>query len=84
LQKTSQHIFLMMHSMHPLLLISRNSLLKLFYLLPLKLTPMLLPISITNSRLILIYTMQSFLIIHKLIVVLLINRILLSLQLISQ
>jgi hypothetical protein len=83
LQKTTQHIFLLLNSYHLLFLLLRNPLLESLNLFPLKLIPLRLSFSVTHPRLILIDILQLVLILHEMIVVLLIDRIFLRFNLIA-
>jgi hypothetical protein len=83
LQKTTQHIFLLLNSYHLLFLLLRNPLLESLNLFPLKLIPLRLSFSVTHPRLILIDILQLVLILHEMIVVLLIDRIFLRFDLIA-
>lgn len=83
LQKTTQHIFLLLYSYHLLFLLLRNPLLESLNLFPLKLIPLRLSFSVTRPRLILIDILQLVLILHEMIVVLLIDRIFLRFDLIA-
>ena len=83
LQKTTQHIFLLLYSYHLLFLLLCNPLLESLNLFPLKLIPLRLSFSVTRPRLILINILQFILILHEMIVVLLIDRIFLRFDLIA-
>lgn len=83
LQKTSQHIFFSIHSLHPLFLLSGYSLLVVLNLFFLELSPMDLSLLIADCCLIFIDIMQCLLILHELVIVLFVYWIFLRLELTS-
>ena len=83
LQKTFQHIPLVIHPWNSLFLISESPLMKLLNLSSLKIISMLLSLSINNCSLIFVNILKCVLILHKLIIVLFVYWIFLSLYLIT-
>ena len=73
LEKTSEHIFLVIHFMHSLFLISGNPLLKFFNLFFLEITSMLLLFSLADGCFVTVDAVKGVLIFHKLAIILFID-----------
>lgn len=83
LQKTLEHIFLIVHPADSFLLVLEDPLLKLLNLSFLEIIAMLLPLPVDNCSLVFVYVVESVLVFHELTVVLLVDRVLLGLYLVA-
>lgn len=81
LQKTSQHVFVCVHAMHPFLLVPGHSLLELLDFLLLELRPLELPLAIADGRLVFVDVLEGLLVFHELVVVLFVDGVLLRFDL---
>lgn len=80
LQKTAEHVFFCVHSLHPSLLFPGHSLLEVLNLLFLELCPLNIPFPISDGCLAFVDIVQSLLVFHELIIVLFVDRVFLGLN----
>ena len=83
LQKTLEHIFLMIHPANSLLLVLQNPLLKFLYLSFLEVIAVLLSLPVNNRSLVFVDVVEGVLVFHELVVVLFVDRVFLGLHLVA-